>query len=442
MKVLRMIKRFLIKKKNNPVIKGLLKMYQSLKNVRQTAAYCKKVKKINRERDRGKPMHIVFFVQLPSVWGKMERVFLEALTRKDIKVTLLAIPDEGMEQAENNQGKNETYAAMKSYGDMVKNAVTETGAWLDLKAMKPDYVFYPRPYDHYLPKQYQSDVVSCYAKVCYVPYGFLLTATCVEICLNRNFFQNCYYYFAENTIYAQYNRKRFKHSHKKGLRKSEALGYPIFADVLEAKNKTSDSWNRIDSDNKFRIIWAPRWTTDKHAGGTNFFAYKDRLIQFAKEHEEMAVVYRPHPLTFSNFLKTGEMTESQLENLRRSYDENDRMCIEEKADYLDTFWGSDVLLTDVSSVDIEYFITGKPVIYCYREAVELGEFAQQLYSVAYWAKDWNEVEQRLVQLQQGNDPLKEKRLQMVKDLLGDDFSSGAQKIVDELVNDYTGEMRG
>lgn len=438
MSLLRKIKSFIVKRKNHVIFRGLIKGYQILKNHKSERAFRKMIKRITQQSDGTKPIHIVFIVQLMSLWGKMEKVFLEALNHEEVKVTLIAFPDMGLETVQVLKTPNETYDAVKKYGDMVVNAVTEDGKWFDLEKIKPDYVFYPRPYDHYLPQQYQSHIVTKYAKVCYIPYGFLLTETCVPICLNKEFFKNCYYYFAENTFYAEYNRKRFFKSHKKGFRKSEALGYPVFEEVLLSKGKISDSWNSIDSDGKFKMIWTPRWTTDKHAGGSNFFLYKDLLIDFVKGHEEMALVYRPHPLTFSNFIKTGELTEEQLAVLRKSYEECNRMYIEETAEYHSTFWGSDVLVTDVSSVDIEYFITGKPVIYCYRESVEFSGFAEKLYSVAYWAKDWKEVEGYLLKLQQGEDPLKEKRIKMVEDLLGTDFSSSANKIVEEIVKDYKG----
>ena len=40
------------------------------------------------------------------------------------------------------------------------------------------------------------------------------------------------------------------------------------------------------------------------------------------------------------------------------------MVIDNQRGYVDTFWGADVLITDISSMMMEFFVTGKPIIFC------------------------------------------------------------------------------
>lgn len=414
----------------------MMKPANIVRELYRNMSYAKSVWDIKRSKDSSQKPHIVFLVQLMQIWGKTERVYLEAVQDPDVKVTLLVLPEQMEDAGRQEDGFQSNYQKLKKYGDSVVNAVKDHGELVQLKDLKPDYVFYPRPYDDYLPETYRSYQVRRYAKVCYIPYGFLLTDTCTQTCMNKSFFRYCYYYFAESPCHEKYNKNRFRISHLCGLRKSVFFGFPAFAGMKEAKEQKSSSWEQFSNKDTFHLIWTPRWTTDSREGGSNFFHYKDSFIQFARENQDVSLVYRPHPLTFRNFIRTGEMTQEQLDQFRAIYEEEENLYIEEKPDYYDTFWGSDVLITDCSSVDIEYFITGKPVIYCYRDSVKFNEFADQLYSGAYQAGTWQEVEKYVLDLKNGIDPLKEKRQQLVEKLLGTDFEKISAQIVKEIKKDY------
>ena len=61
-----------------------------------------------------------------------------------------------------------------------------------------------------------------------------------------------------------------------------------------------------------KVLWTPRWSTDPYIGGSNFFKYKDVILGLARKKKDILFILRPHPLMFDNFVKTSEMTETEV----------------------------------------------------------------------------------------------------------------------------------
>ena len=371
------------------------------------------------------PVRIVFLCQYPQAWNKMKSIFEMMLGDERFSVRILAVPDNI------NKPDEKIYSFFKAaYGENIVINAYENGAWYDMKQLMPDYVFYQRPYDQYLPKPYKSREVSGYSKICHLVYGYLLTETTKDICTSRLFFRNVYIYFAENTICQEFNIKRFKMSHNKGYRKTLNIGYPVLEYFMKQKPA------EVRNTDKFKVLWTPRWSEDKETGGSNFINYKDRIVKLVNENQDISVVFRPHPMTFDHFIQTGKLTREQADEYLKNYDGNDRLIYNNTAEYVDVFWNTDALLTDVSSIIVEYFITGKPIVYCDTGAVP-DTFFSEMLKVMYVTKTWEQAEEKLLELSRGIDPLKEERERMIEKLLGNDFEHISERFLEAIYNDYS-----
>mgnify|MGYP006898305653 CR=1 FL=1 len=58
-----------------------------------------------------------------------------------------------------------------------------------------DYIFYQDPYNEHMPPTLRSDNVVRFAKICYVPYGFVGSNDLSHIVTNKAFFRNVTYGF-------------------------------------------------------------------------------------------------------------------------------------------------------------------------------------------------------------------------------------------------------
>lgn len=401
-------------------VRELGQMYRNGFPIGNLLAYFRMKKISRRHRQSGEKIRIVFYGQYLPVWNKIKSVVAQAIDDDRFETWILAIPDIVTKVGENN------YLDLKElYGDKVINAQQGSG-WFSLEDLKPDYVFFQRPYDTYLPECYRSKTVSGYAKICYIDYCFSFSEI-FRIIFPKIFFRNVYFFFAEAEYYAKYNESRMRISHRKGYRKTICLGYPSFQDFMEKMPKDEDE------SHPFRIVWTPRWSEDIEVGGSNFFQYMDKIVEYVETKPGCALTFRPHPMLFSHFLQVGRMTQQEVESYLAHFQDPAKMKYDNEPDYSETFWRSDVLVTDLSGVLIEYFLTGKPIIYC-PSNLNVNPFMEDIFSVLYVAHTWEEVEAYLTQLSAGIDPYKEEREKKAAAFAGD-YRNISRNILNMIADD-------
>ena len=200
-------------------------------------------------------------------------------------------------------------------------------------------------------------------------------------------------------------------------------GFPRYDDIDDYKNKESKSW-LFSKKNQYRVMWTPRWCTNE--GNCSFFDYKDLMVKFAQKHTDIALLFRPHPQAFLNWNRTGELTEKEAQVYKSLYQQSSNMSIDDKKTYFDTIFSSDCLISDTSSFIADYFMTGKPIIYCHKVDM-FNELSKKMSEGFYWVNNWNELEEILNNLRNGIDDLKEKRLEILNDLKS--YNGGSAQII-------------
>ena len=396
-------------------------------NVKDVVAF----HRLNRLKDDNlsKVRRVVFIIQYIPGWNKMNTVYNKMKNDERFEVFLLCVPSDI-----NNTETNDTYEYLIKHGySEAVNTVLGDGKWFDLKQLNPDYVFHSRPYDVYMPEEYRSSVVYKYARICNILYGInVMQDVMVNTVLNKEYYRHVYYYFADGEdAYNGYLSKFKLLSHCKNHKVFD-YGMPCLQNLMNEKGKESPSWNF--STGKKRVMWTPRWATDDVVGGGNFFNYRDVLFEFAKENRDIDFLYRPHPLMFSNFIKTGEMSEAEVDEYKEKCSSLGNVSFDSEKDYFATFWNSDFLISDFSAIVNEYFVTGKPIIYC---APQKGDFhmcnrMKRIIQGCYVAKNSEELIKYIKLLSNGEDYLKEEREQLINEVFGDTIYTATDKIVEEL----------
>jgi len=135
----------------------------------------------------------------------------------------------------------------------------------------------------------------------------------------------------------------------------------------------------------------------------------------------------------SNFISTGELSPQQAEVFREICKREPNIELDESEDYVSNMWGSDVLVTDISGVLPEYFVTGKPVIYCATNMVLTpAAHTKKILEGCYIVDSEKELEEYLSMLESGNDPLKVKRKEIIAALWGTEITRCTDRFVEEL----------
>lgn len=390
-------------------IRWLGKLYVNGTVFGEIMAYFR-LKRTNTIRKNKDIIRVVFLAQNIQVWGKIEAVCNRLIEDDRFEVTIIALKDITDRNSESVDFFIEKYKGRVP-------VLTEEN--VSLQDLHPEYVFYTRPYDQYLPKPFKSSKVSAYAKICYCSYCFSLTKMDMADCMNKKFFRNVSLFFAENKFIKEYNTKCFRYSHHKGVRQSKFLGYPIL-DGLAACRESENA--------EFTVLWTPRWSDAKEVGGSNFLNYKNEVVNFAKQHQDIRLIFRPHPLTFYHFTSTGQLTAEDVKEYTAIYAAEENMVLDERSGYKETFLDSSVLVSDISSMVMEWLVSEKPIIFCDTEA-KLNAVMEIALQACYIAHSWEDVQRYVLMLKSGTDPKKEIRKEIRKKLFGTSIADSDKRIV-------------
>lgn len=412
-----------------PTIYELAKKYQSetiLKLFRDVAA-----------RRHQRKIRVVFLCYRPQIWIGVKSTYEALMKDPAFEVIIVAIPikmiykdfhykfvDEGAEEF------------FKDFDCQVINGyVKEKNAWIDLHSLHPDYVFYLQSYNILLPSCYSTHLVSQYADLCHIPYGTLLMGEEVEDSVfNIDFFKDLTYLFAEQPSRRQWMVENGRCQNKLKAENIIFWQYPRYDNLRQYQGKESSSWHF--GREHFRVLWLPRWVTSE--GNCNFFRYKGKVLGYADAHqEEVELLLRPHPQMWKEFITSGEMPEDEQKAYQAEYDKRPNAFIDKNKDYTQMLYASDVLVADGTSVLAEYFLTGKPIIYCHNQRDNFVRLGKDLAKGYYFANTWEEVEAYLEMLRHGFDPLRSRRKKIQQEILPvDDDAPAGDRIRDKLKEHY------
>lgn len=376
-------------------------------------------------------MRIVFIVQRTEVFNSVRTIFEAALANDECEVYLLPLPRCATEYKELFW---ETYASVVEFcyqlhgGTVIDTYDFETETYYDLTRLMPDYIFLNVPYTMQYPDVYSLEKLALIAKVCYVPYGYAMS--------NEELFSDLYasafytgltkhisFLFADgDTSYSYCKKNRMWLSELLFGKRLYNIGYPRF-DTIDAL-EVGPMGNTI--------LWLPRWTAAQQIDDGNlashFFDYNDSLLEYVDGQDYYHLIIRPHPLMFENYIEYGLMSEKDVLTYKEVLENNGKFLLDEKPSYDDAFNTADILVADYSSTIIEFFLRGKPVIYCGKRE-ELSSQISDVTKTFYYVNGWEQLNKVLDDLKDGIDPLKEERRIAVEQ-----FRAGTQDAGETILN--------
>lgn len=378
------------------------------------------------------PVRVVFIAQYVPAWNKVKGLYEELRRRENTEAYILCVPSgiRGGRLLDEGDLSNDTYDYFIGQGYEAINALVGKNQWFDLQSLQPDYVFHPRPYNDFMPPVYQSSQVRKYAKLCNIMYGPALTYNGLKTTLNRDYHKDLCKYFATTTVEADYWNDRFSGGVRQGLQKAYAIGNPVFEELAACRGG--------EDVQRTTFLWSPRWTTDPAAGGTNFFTYRQVLNRYAAGHPDAELIVRPHPLMFRTLVEKGDMTQQEADDYRQQLQQLPNARLDEAKEYTKMLWQTTALISDISFLVVEYFTTGKPVIYCPpAQPFPNLPWVDRMLEGCYIVHNEEELVQAMEQLARGEDPLCQRRQQLIEELFGG-VAGSASRIADVLVQDAGG----
>lgn len=383
--------------------------YNAVQIGRQAVDYRLKLKALNKEK-----VNVVFVCHRPAVWESLHSVY-DALKADDMfNVYIVAIPNKKElpdlwlnHEMYESEGAEEFW---KNYG-CINGYNYDAKEWFDLRKLEPDYVFFQQPYNITRCEAYKSWNVAQYAKLLFVPYGIQTIGRDVfESVHPADFMNSLSFYFATDW----YNRKDllvwFDKINNFNTTKIVVSGFPRYDQFISPIDENNTIWKNKNANKKFRILWTPRWCTNE--GTCTFFEYKEKILELAKNRDDIEIVFRPHPQAFLEWESTGEMSVGEQISFRKKCNEVG-IIIDENFEYVSTLKSADCFLTDVTSLMGEYLITNKPILYCHRKDY-FTDFGKNIAKSYYYVREWDDIIKTINNLIDGNDSKKEIRHDVFK----------------------------
>lgn len=364
---------------------------------------------------------IVFIVYQPQSWNSLKSVYEAAAEHPNVVPYVIVI------DGETRLGDNNPLTALKYFKSVCSNVIDCTGdnGMLDLNKLKPDFVFRQTTYDNSYPKEYGLAEMSKFTKTCYIPYNYNFSPLKhLEIEYGMNALINLYAVFSESESNADYCRRQAERLNL-DLHVFN-MGFPRF-DLLAR--------NSVDAAGKSSVFtWIPRWSLDgENNDSSSFFKYNEKLIEYFRLHKDLKLIIRPHPLMFDNFIKLGVMTNEEVKKYKNNIERESNMFLDDNIDYLETFFDTDVLIADMSSINYEFYLMGKPMIYC-GNPLEYNAETRNMMECSYIVSNWRELKDAIEQLSDGIDPTFDKRKNDIKNIFSNMPSDIGKRIVDKCVS--------
>ncbi len=393
-------------------------------------------------RPRGEKLRVGFMVQVPNNWAVLQPVYEAALADPAVEPVPLLMPE--LEFALYVRLKRVLPEAVYAFGEerfggkAVRLWDPETGRWTEPESLGLDYVFLPRPYETYLPKNWRASALRKVTRVCFVPYSSpLLDDYCLMY--NMHFIRNVNRIFCEKQHSYDYVTGRLAPTVRSGDQKVYLSGFPKFDDIPAGEGQESPAWPGPRREGALRVLWTPRWTLDARLGGTSFFRYREEMIRWAEESPDVDLVFRPHPLALETYVREGWMTPEERDACLARYEACPRAAVDRRRTYFDTFWSSDLLITDVSSMLMDYMLTGRPILYCPtpsgKSMSDDPAFAiRPLLEGMYVVRSMAEIRETAERLRRGEDPKRAARERLASEMRRDGHIG--RDIVTLLKQDY------
>ena len=301
---------------------------------------------------------------------------------------------------------------------------------MDLERLHPDYVFVTNPYEERRPfPSFRVEDIAKFSKVCVISYGVSLIYALANRLFNEytNFYQNVYMLFASTDSVKTVMEQKFPQNVAMNLLHIESVGYPALKTYYQLEREPSEAK---------RILWTPRWSYNSRIGGSHFMEYKDNFVALRKKYgKKVELFFRPHMNLFKNFVRNGILTKEDVAAYKKTLRKNGIARHTNLADFDKSIRNIDIFLADYSSILIELFLSGRPVIYCeFKTAVIFPEF-EEMFAAMYIARSWEDVERYLEDLMADKDPLFEKRQEIAAKVFAK-HAHATEKIIERIVRDF------
>ena len=353
----------------------------------------------------------------------------------------------------------------------------KTKSWLDLKELKPDFVFLNTPYDleqrHEL---YHTKYLNTFTTTCYIPYSITLGGL-HRLQFELPFYREVGFIFCETELHKDLYFKYCTISKEQIEGKVFVTGHPkfdLYNKSIKSRNKIKNKFFKSNDSKTIRIIWSPHWTFDsklqsskalrdritvlassiKRELRTWVFSTKNQLIKMLRKIKETKVIsfsdfdktykhflelvhknknieimLKPHPLMWKNLVHLDILSQNEIDEFKSAWLSNENASIYEGGGYFEAFMESDALINSSISFSAEYLPTKKPILHIRGGNMIFNEFGMETIKAASIATSLSDIDRFIRNIKLKDEKLPE-RLRIINEFFSK--TNVSKKILDIL----------
>ncbi|MCE9664009.1 CDP-glycerol glycerophosphotransferase family protein [Halomonas sp. M5N1S17] len=382
-------------------IKSILIWVVRLRHVQEL----KRVKKKER-------IKVVFLAIHESMW-KVDAVFRKMLDDPFFDPMILVCPhvEYGNEAMVEDMEKAYNYFSRKSY-PVISSYDKASGSWLRVEDLKPDMVFFTRPYRHTRPEYYENAFYKYLT--CYVPYFYLATSH-----ISEEYMFNTHFHNAMWKIFMphQHSMDRAKKVSDNNATNCVLTGYPSCESLLVKNEGKKGVWKEQVCGKK-KIIFAPHHSIGTASGLSNFIEYAEFMVELSTRYRnETQWSFKPHPVLKPKLYRHPDWGKEKADKYFSywAFSENTQL---DEGEYSELFVQSDAIIHDSSSFIVEYLFVEKPCLYLVRDKQQAGlknKFGLKALKAYDLAREKSDIENFLISVINGDCSVKANHKQFLLD---------------------------
>lgn len=234
----------------------------------------------------------------------------------------------------------------------------------------------------------------------------------------------------------------FVHKNYYGLSNAVEMDNPKM-DIIISKinNGTKDidiGWKKKINGRKV-ILWN---TTHSSFGGGmgeylfSFHTWYKQILEIFKMNKNLFLIFRPHPHLFDELIANQICTKYEIDKFKEYFEQSDNLLWDDTKDYINAFNASDVLFSDWSGLLVTYLPTRKPIVFLEPEHVQEIVLDEELVQGFYRVSDDDELQEIVKIIVNDEDPLEEKRMQVMDDFIKYKDGKNGERIKEILLDEW------
>jgi hypothetical protein len=304
-------------------------------------------------------IRVAFLPLYTEAWDSLAEVYERMRKDERFEVRVFTI-NRKLTGDETFHGQPEAHQYLNSL--KVQNTMLDSVE--ELKQFAPDYTFINYPWQRNYEEQYRAESLVKFTKVAYVPYFLLPMVTEPwDAGVAGHYYRQRSHQLASLIFTQDRNTKRAFKLTERGNKYVKFTGSPKIDSLLKRARKTKKV-----ARSRYRIVWAPH-----HSYGPlwlnfgTFAQMHNEMLEFARAHQDVDIVFKPHPFLLGTMTDRGLMTQQEVDAWTTAWEALPNTSTNTDSDYVGLFVNSDMLICDGISFLGEYpLITGRPAVFLER----------------------------------------------------------------------------